>query len=67
MDYMYWNGMEDITQMKDGIYGEIGSYGMVDVFYPDQPLEGSVWVEDFWKVNLEPLMKYVITVDLLSC
>ena len=33
----------------DQIYGEIGSYGMVDVFYPDQSLEGSVWVEDFWE------------------
>ena len=41
-----WYGGYDPDE-GDKIYGDIGSYGFKDVYYPDQDREGRVWVEDF--------------------
>jgi len=41
-----WYGGYDPSE-GDRIIGEIDSYGMQDVFYPDIGSDGTVWVEDF--------------------
>ena len=41
-----WYGGYDPDE-GDRIYGEIGSYGMKDVYYPDADRTGRVYVEDY--------------------
>jgi hypothetical protein len=41
-----WYGGYDPSP-GDTIVGEIGSYGMKDVFYPSANQSGTVWVEDY--------------------
>lgn len=41
-----WYGGHDPDQ-GDVVAGNIGSYGMKDVAYPQQGVEGRVWVEDY--------------------
>ena len=41
-----WFGGYDPDE-GDRIYGDIGSYGMKEVYYPDSDRTGKVWVEDF--------------------
>lgn len=41
-----WFGGYDPSE-GDQIIGDIGSYGMKDVYYPNRDREGRVWVEGF--------------------
>lgn len=41
-----WYGGYDPDE-GDRVYGEISSYGMKDVVYPDVDSKGRLWVEDY--------------------
>lgn len=41
-----WYGGHDPDE-GERVVGEIGSYGMTQVYYPDADQEGKVWVEDY--------------------
>ena len=51
-----WYGGHDPME-GERIIGNIGSYGMKEVFFPDSKKRGRVWVEDFLETASSALQK----------